>query len=135
MATTNRWSQIVRTPGAVRILGHHPVDVPPLGEEPPYSSERAGLRLLVQPLSDPNLHWAIDVTSSQVMAMLDGFLGTGQHYGMRLSWRSRGFGSLRKDTLHLRPMSQGGTVLRVLLMLWLVGTAVALYSFGLLPLR
>jgi len=85
VATTNRWSQIVRTPGAVRILAHHPVDVPPLGEEPPYSSERVGLRLLVQPLSDPNLPWAIDVTSSQVMAMLDGFLGTGQHYGMRLS--------------------------------------------------
>ena len=107
MATTNRWSQIVRTPGAVRILGHHPVDVAPLGEEPPYSSERAGLRLLVQPLSDPNLPWAIDVTSSQVMAMLEGFLATGQHYGLRLAWRSRGFGSLRKDTIHLRPLNQG----------------------------
>ena len=122
---TNRWSQIVRTPGAVRILGHHPVDVPPLGEEPPYSSERAGLRLLVQPLSDPNLPWAIDVTSSQVMAMLEGFLATGQHYGLRLSWRSRGFGSLRKDTIHLRPLNQGTAVLRALVMLFMAGMIVA----------
>ena len=135
MASTNRWSQIVRTPGAVRILGHHPVDVPPLGEEPPYTSERAGLRLLVQPLSDPNLPWAIDVTSSQVMAMLEGFLATGQHYGLRLSWRSRGFGSLRKDTIHLRPMSEGRGVLRALLWVWLAGAAVALYSLGLFHLR
>lgn len=124
MATSNRWSQIVRTPGAVRILGHHPVDVPPLGEEPPYSSERAGLRLLVQPLSDPNLPWAIDVTSTQVMAMLEGFLATGQHYGMRLSWRSRGFGSLRKDTIHLRPLNQGTAALRALVMLLMAGMIV-----------
>ena len=109
----------------MRILGHHPVDVPPLGEEPPYSSERAGIRLLVQPLSDPNLPWAIDVTSSVVMAMLEGFLATGQHYGLRLSWRSRGFGSLRKDTIHLRPMSEGTAALRALAMLVMGGMIVA----------
>ena len=104
METINRWAQIVRTPGAARIVSHHAIDVPPLGEEPPYSSERPGLRLIVQPVSDPTLPWTIDITSTRVMAMLEGFLATGRHYNMQLAWSSRGFGVGRKDTVSLKPL-------------------------------
>lgn len=102
----NRWSQVVRGPGAVEIMAWHEISVPPLGTQPPYESARPGIRLLVRPLDDSGAPWTIDVTSTQAMAMLEGFLRTGAHVGQRLSWSSRGFGVLRKDTIHLRPVQQ-----------------------------
>ena len=103
----NRWSQIVRRKGAVEILAHHEILIPPIGGETDTSPPRAGLRLLVRPLEGTDLPWHFDVTSTQVRAMLEGYLATGNHVGLRLSWSSRGFGSKRKDTIHLRPLQPG----------------------------
>jgi hypothetical protein len=100
----NRWSQIVRRPGAVEIQAHHAIDVPAISDELPYSDPRPGTRLLVRPIEGDDLPWTIDVTSTQAQAMLEGFLRSGNHVGLRLSWRSRGFGTRRKDTIHLRPV-------------------------------
>lgn len=104
---SNRWSQLVRTPGAVRVLSHHDCDVPPLGAATPPAETRAGLRLIVQPLTPTDLPWSIDITSTKVMAQLEGFLRSGIHVGQRLGWRSTGFGVHRRDTLHLRPLQPG----------------------------
>lgn len=101
----NRWSQLVRRKGAVEILAHHEIAVPPLGGETETSPARAATRLLVRPLEGGDLPWHIDVTSTQAQAMLEGFLATGNHVGLRLGWKSRGFGVRRKDTIHLRPLN------------------------------
>lgn len=103
----NRWSQIVRKPGAVQILAHHAIDVPAIAGDLTPSDARPGTRLLVRPIEGDQLPWTIDVTSTQAQAMLEGFLRSGNHVGLRLSWRSRGFGVLRKDTIHLRPVRPG----------------------------
>jgi hypothetical protein len=47
--------------------------------------------------------FTIDVTSTQAMAMLEGFLGSGAHAGKILSWRARGFGVRRKDSIRITP--------------------------------
>jgi len=103
----NRWAQLVRAPGAVQVLAHHPIDVPPLNSQPPYENARAGVRLLVRPVGSSPDVYTVDVTSTQVQAMLEGFLRTGNHVAQRLSWRSRGYGVRRKDTIHLRPLKPG----------------------------
>lgn len=104
---SNRWSQLVRTPGAVQVLSHHAIDVPPLGAEYPPAEARPGLRLLCRPVSSHDLPWSIDITSTATQAMLEGFLRSGIHVGQRLGWRSRGFGVNRRDTLYLRPLKPG----------------------------
>jgi len=101
----DRWSQIVRTRGVVEVQGHHQVDVPPLGQEAPHPLQRPGVRLLVSPIGGVPATATIDVTSTAVIAMLDGFLKSGAHVGKRLDWRATGFGLRRRDTLHLRPIA------------------------------
>ena len=98
-----RWSQIVRQPGAVVIGGFHPTLVPPLDTTAPEAAPRAGIRLLVTPVDGIPAVPAIEVTSTAVIAMLDGFLANGVHVGKVLSWRSAGFGSRRRDTLRITP--------------------------------
>ena len=105
MAISTLWAQLVRRPGACQVLGHHDIDVPPLAGETPVTPARPGKRLMVRPISPTNEPWIIDVTSTQALAMLEGFLGTGVHFQQRLGWRSRGFGVHRRDTLHLRPLT------------------------------
>jgi hypothetical protein len=83
-----------------------PCELAPLGSPYPPTETRPGTRLIVQPVSSPELPWSIDIVSTQVQAMLEGFLSTGVAINKRLGWRSRGFGSQRKDTIHLRPMNQ-----------------------------
>ena len=100
----NRWSQIVRRPGAVEIIWHHPTEVPPLGEELPYTEARPGVRLLVNQLEGDTPINTIDITSTAAIAMLDGFLKTGAHVGKRLAWRSGGTGRFRRDTIHFKPI-------------------------------
>ena len=107
MSAFPRWSQIARKPGAVQIIGYHPIEVPALGQVPPYNEPRPGIRLLVQPLEGDDLPWTIDITSTKVIASLDGFLRSGNHIGLRFAWRLAGFGVHRRDTLHFRPMNQG----------------------------
>ena len=104
---SDRWSQLVRTPGAAQVLGHHPTEVAPLGAATPPAETRSGLRLLVRPITPTDMPWAIDITSTQVQAMLEGFLRSGIHLQQRLGWRSRGFGVHRRDTIHLRPLRPG----------------------------
>lgn len=101
----NRWSQVVRGRGAVEIVGHYPIEVPPIGEPATDSNGRPGVRLLVRPLESEPTSSAIDVTATAVIAMLDGFLQTGAHIGKRFEWSARGFGSRRRDTLILRRLS------------------------------
>jgi len=100
----NRWSQIVRGPGAVTITGHHPVQVPALGDDPLAMDGRPGVRLLTLPLDDSPPIYSIDITSTAAIAMLEGFLSTGAHVGKRLTWRSGGTGRFRRDTIHLKPL-------------------------------
>lgn len=94
-----RWSQIVRQPGAVQIAGFHPTQVPPLDASSGETQPRDGIRLLVYPVDGIPNTATIDITSTAVIAMLDGFLANGLHIGKVLSWRSLGFSSRRRDTL------------------------------------
>jgi len=89
------------------IQGHHAIDVPPLNQELPNPLARPGIRLLVIPIGGAPATPAIDVTSTAVQAMLEGWLATGAHVGKRLAWRTLGFGVRRRDTLHIRPMEFG----------------------------
>ena len=104
MAFEYRWSQIVRTPGAAQVLAHHPVEVAPIGGETGDSPARPGVRLMWRPVSDPALPLYCDVTSVQAIAMLEGFLHTGLHVRSVLSWRSKGFGVHRRDTIGITPL-------------------------------
>jgi hypothetical protein len=99
----NRWSQIVRRPGAVEVYAHHPTQVPALGDTLPYSEPRDGLRLLVNQLEGDTPIATIDITSTAAMAMLEGFLANGAMIGKRLAWRSGGSGKFRRDTIHIKP--------------------------------
>jgi hypothetical protein len=88
----------------VELQGHHPILVPPMGQELPMGEGRPGVRLLCRPLEGCPDVSNIDVTSTAAIAMLEGFLATGRQIGKRLAWRSRGHGVLRRDTLHIRPV-------------------------------
>lgn len=100
----NRWSQLVRTPGAVEVIGHHPTLVPPKGEMLTPENGRAGVRLLVYPAAAHPQVATVDVTSTAAIAMLDGFLANGMHVGKRISFRSRGWGKTRRDTISIGPV-------------------------------
>jgi len=100
----NRWSQIVRTPGAAHVVAHHPVDVPSIDQSIPYSDARRGLRLLVHSVGDPRDLSTIDITATATIAMLEPWLATGLHLGRELSWKAAGYGNLRRDTLRIRPL-------------------------------
>ena len=97
----NRWSQIVRTPGAVQLQSSCPIEVPVIGARPDASTSRPGVRLFVAPVDGGPMLYTIDITSTQTMAMLEGFLASGTHVGKILSWRAKGFGVLRRDTIRL----------------------------------
>jgi hypothetical protein len=101
-----RWSQIVRQPGAVQIAGFHPTQVPPLDASSGETQPRDGIRLLVYPVDNTPNTATIDITSTAVMAMLEGFLLSGAHVGKQLSWRSTGFSSRRRDTLLFTKVAQ-----------------------------
>jgi hypothetical protein len=97
----NRWSQIVRTPGAVRIHGSAPVEVPPIAGLAAGEAPRPGIRLFTTPVAGGPQLFTVDITSTQVIAMLEGFLGSGSLAGKILSWRARGFGVRRKDSIRI----------------------------------
>lgn len=99
----NRWCQLVRTPGAVLMHGNLAVEVPPIGGVTDAAPARPGCRLITMPLPSGPPLFTIDITSTQTQAMLEGFLGTGVYIGKVLSWRARGFGVRRKDTLRITP--------------------------------
>lgn len=101
----NRWSQLVRTPGAVQLQSSCPIEVPPIAGATETSPSRPGVRLFVAPVEGGPALYTIDITSTQTMAMLEGFLASGTHVGKILSWRAKGFGVLRRDTIRL---SSGG---------------------------
>src|SRR5580658_29963 len=100
----DRWSQIVRSQGALMIHAHHSVDVPPLNQSLPNDLARPGLRMYVTPIGGLPATPIVDVTSSAVIAMLEGWLVSGAHVGKRLDWQTKGFGRRRRDTLHIRPL-------------------------------
>ncbi|MGH7841155.1 MAG: hypothetical protein ACRETD_14800 [Steroidobacteraceae bacterium] len=95
---------MVRTVGAVEIIGHHEISVPPLGSEQPLPPGRRGIRLLCRPVAGDLGWYTIDVTSTAALAMLEGYLGSGNHVGKVLTWSARGFGVRRRDTLRLTPI-------------------------------
>ncbi|HKD78796.1 MAG TPA: hypothetical protein VKH81_03835 [Candidatus Angelobacter sp.] len=99
----SRWSRLVRSPGTVRLHGSHQTTVPALGDGLTDPAARPGIRLQVHPIATSTPVYLLDVTSSAVQAMLEGFLRSGVATGKFLSWESRGFGARRRDTLHIRP--------------------------------
>ncbi|SRR5229473_7876408 len=107
MADVKRWSQMVRTPGSVEVQYHQTTEVAPIGTDIGPLEGRPGTKLYARTLGDNPETVQIDVTSSAVRAMLEGFLHSGRHVGRALSWRSAGFGKLRRDTLHIRPLEPG----------------------------
>lgn len=100
-----RWSQVVRSPGAVTMHASAPIEVPPIGGATDSNPARPGVRLITMPVEGGPQHYVIDIVSTQAQAMLEGFLASGVHIGKRLSWRSKGYGVLRKDTIRI---SSGG---------------------------
>lgn len=98
----DRWSHLVRAPGTVRLHGHFSIVVPPEGAGFDETNARPGLRLMVEPVATSRPVHLIDITSSAVQAMLEGFLQSGVATGKLLSWQSRGFGRRRRDTIRLR---------------------------------
>lgn len=102
----NRWSQVVRGPGAVAIAAFHRVKVPELGGDHAPDEGRDGVRLLTIPEPGSPEIYTIDVTSTAALAMLEGFLATGAHVGKVFTWRGAGVGTARRDTIHLTPRRQ-----------------------------
>jgi hypothetical protein len=96
-----RWCQVVRSPGAFQIHVAHSTLVPPEGGATASSQPRPGVRLLGQPIQMVNPAYAIDMTSTAGMAMLEGFLAMGHHVNREISWSSRGWGVRRRDTIRL----------------------------------
>ena len=97
----SRWSRLVRRPGTVRLHGSHANMVPAKGEGVASSNARPGIRLQVHPEATDQPVYLIDITSSALQAMLEGFLRSGIANGKLLSWESHGFGARRRDTVHL----------------------------------
>jgi hypothetical protein len=98
----DRWSQLIRRPGTVRLHGHFSTSIPPEGAGFDESSSRPALRLMVAPVATARPVHLIDITSTAVQAMLEGFLQTGVATGKLLSWETRGFGPRRRDTVRIR---------------------------------
>jgi len=98
----DRWSQIVRTPGTVKLTGHHADVVPAEGAGVGGANGRPGVRLMVHPVATARPVYLLDVTSTAVQAMLEGFLRTGVAEGKFLSWSTSGFGRRRRDTIHIK---------------------------------
>jgi hypothetical protein len=96
-----RWSQVVRTPGSFLVRGAHPVEVPALNQPTIGTETRPGVRLIGEPVQMVNPSYTIDVTSTNAMAMLEGFIALGQHVNRELAWSSRGWGVRRRDTVRL----------------------------------
>jgi hypothetical protein len=96
-----RWSQIVRSPGSFQIHGSHPTIVPPLDGSPLAAEARAGVRLLGHPVEMADPSYMIDMTTTAGLAMLEGFVATGNHLNRVISWQSRGWGVRRRDTIRL----------------------------------
>lgn len=63
------------------------------------------IRLYTRRLDKASKMQYVDVTSKQVHAMLDGFLKLGTIHGKAVEFRSRGVGPMRRDSLHIRPVS------------------------------
>lgn len=101
---TDRWQQIIRTPGSTHVVGHHQTEVVDLVTDPTNPTTRQGIRLLCQPIDPWYPGWTIDVTSSAAMAMLEGFLSQGLTLGRRLSFETRGYGARRRDTIRIKPL-------------------------------
>lgn len=102
-----RWSQIVRTPGAVEVYWHQQSEIPALGTDVPSDVSFPSTRLFVRSLGETQPLTTIDVVSSATRAMLEGFLATGIHVRHRIGWRAKGYGKLRRDTLSIRPLKPG----------------------------
>ena len=102
-----RWSQIVRTPGAVEVYWHQQTEIPALGTDPPSDVMFPATRLFVRPLDSTPPYTTLDVVSSATRAMLEGFLQSGIHVNRRIGWKAQGWGVRRKDTLHIRPLKPG----------------------------
>lgn len=99
-----RWSQEVRRPGAVEVLAHHDSSIPRMGDEAGSADVLPCKRLYVRDLDATRGLSVIDVTSTAALAMLEGFLHSGAHVSKSIGWRSRGYGRLRRDTFHIRPL-------------------------------
>jgi hypothetical protein len=99
----DRWSQLIRSPGTVKLHGHFSTTIPPEGAGFDESQARPGIRIMVEPVSTARPVHLIDITSSAVQAMLEGFLQTGAATGKLLSWQTSGFGRRRRDTVRIRP--------------------------------
>ena len=89
----------------MRLQSSCPIEVPAIGGVTDTTPSRPGVRLFVAPVPGGPSLYTIDVTSTQAIAMLEGFLATGNHVGKVLSWSAKGFGVLRRDTIRL---SSGG---------------------------
>lgn len=92
---------MVRSPGAVQVFASAPILVPPIGGATVENPARPAIRLITMPIAGGPQLYVIDVVSTQAQAMLEGFLANGLHVGKMLSWRSKGYGVLRKDTIRI----------------------------------
>jgi hypothetical protein len=104
MEPLDRWARSVRRPGKVEILNYERITVPPIGGATATSPGQPGLRLTCRPADGSPGPVMIDVTSTAVIAQLEPWLQSGLHVGRVLSWRSHGFGVLRRDTVSFAPM-------------------------------
>ena len=93
---------------SVEVLAHSSGELPSQLEKDAAPVPLPATRLYTRRLDKPSRMSYVDVTTKQVQAMLDGFLRLGTIGGKAITFRSRGQGPNRRDSIHIRPI--GGSL-------------------------
>lgn len=88
----------------VQVLAHTRGELMANLEKDAAPTPLTAIRLHTRRLDKASKMVHVDITSTQVHAMLDGFLRLGTIHGKAVEFRSRGIGAIRRDSVHLKPM-------------------------------
>lgn len=88
----------------VEVFAHVPGELPALLGNDTTPTPLSTIRLYTRRLDKPSKMTHVDVTTTQVQAMLDGFLRVGTIGGKAVEFRARGQGAQRRDSIHIKPI-------------------------------
>lgn len=89
----------------VQVHSHVPGEITVAAGENGAPKTIACTRLFTTRLDKDSPAMHVDVTSQQPAAMLEGFLMSGAHVGKAITFRARGRGPRRRDTIHIKPIA------------------------------
>jgi len=88
----------------VEVFAHSSGELPAMLGKDTAPTPLPTIRLYTRRLDKPSKMTHVDITTTQVQAMLDGFLRLGTIGGKAVEFRSRGQGPTRRDSVHIRPI-------------------------------